>query len=92
MGNGGTVEEGDHSAIAILAMPRESTDELELSQPILVGITPVEGRSGNGSWSKARSKNGFFQKRIWVSVCLSGISDIGECTAGLQSVPDDKFI
>ena len=86
MGNGGTVEEGDHSAIAILAMPRESTDKLTGAFTTNTTGTPVEG--GAEMAVGPRSKNGFAPKTAGVSVCLSGISDIGECTAGLDTVED----
>ena len=61
MGNGGTVEEGDHSAIAILAMPRESTDELELSQPILRSRN-YPCRRKERKWQLVQSK---VQKRLF---------------------------
>ena len=84
MGNGGTVEEGDHSAIAILAMPREST--YKLTGAFTTNTTPVEGGAemAVGPRSKNQKRLSNFQKRV--SVCLSGISDIGECTAGLDTV------
>ena len=79
MGNGGTVEEGDHSAIAILAMPRESTDKL--TGAFTTNTTPVEGGAEMAVGPRSKNPKTAFQKRV--SVCLSGMSDIGECTAGL---------
>lgn len=92
MGNGGTVEEGDHSAIAILVMPRETPTSWSFHNQY---YPPVEGGAEMAVGPKVqRSKNPKTADRcvrLSVRVGRSGISDIGECTAGrIDTAPDHR--